>query len=547
MPSGKLTAGVATFGLVGLVLWASDLDLARAPRIELSLQAAEDSARTVLAGADTELGPNWIPLFSVSGSPAMTRRFAWESGTATDFEGLEGRFLFDPALEVRFVNFEVAPEERAETFYVNLPAGGHEPRVSRTLPEGRPGESLSEEEARALAMNALSTRAAIQTDAVREISAEETSRPARTDWVFTFRHAEGYSLSEGEGRTEVEISGGEVSKVQSYVHVPESWEREWRSGLSRRMLMTIPLAGILGLAALGGLIIAVVKWSRGSLYVRPLRVLLIIMAALLLVSGANEWPNTMGGFSTQMSLGNQTGAALLGLGLGLAVMAMGVGLFAALGHTWAGAFRSTIARPALVGLAAGCAYVGFIGVLHSVGRDAPPAVPSLSAAIAFFPWLSVASGTLIGFLATTAAGLFTLTALDRLGTNRWSWTRIPVLLLIGLTTAPNTQGTPVWLWIASGAGIAGGVWGLSLLCRRLGWAIVPGAMAAPVLLGVLENGLQAPHPGSSFGTALAVVGVGAALLIWTRSLEDPIPITSPPSRGDAGPDTIPGPTIENAN
>jgi hypothetical protein len=445
------------------------------------------------------------------------------------------------------VSFDVPPEERAESFTVTIPAGGGKPRVRHVLPEGRPGESLTEEDARALALEELRVRLDLEPAETREISAVETSRPARTDWTFVFQRSEGFPLSAGEGRSEVGISGQEVSEIRSFVHIPEAWEREWRSDSSRRALVLIPMGAILGLAALGGLILAIVRWSRGALDVKTLRVLFVVMIPIMLVTSVNDWPLTMSAFTTQTSFGNQMGIALLGSGFAVFMVAMGIGLFGAMGHTWVGRNQPSTSRPALLGLAAGSAYVGVMALLSSSGPDAPPAPPSLSTAVSFLPWLSLASAAVVGYMLTTSGGLFVLPALERLRSTRWGWVRFIVLALIGLTAAPNPPGNPWWLWIGSAAGVSTGVLVLLFLCRRLGWAILPGAVAAPVLLGSLGTMIQAPHPGSLFGSVLGVVAVGAALYYWTRALSGRAGESPSPSRGNDVPGTMSESTFENAN
>ena len=511
-------AAVVGVALVGLTLWITGLETASSPQLTLTRLQAEAEARSALEDRGVSLGADWIPLFSVAAERSLAHQFVWREGSEEEYQELVGDFLNSPSWRVRFVSFEVPPEDRAESYTVSLLAEGRTPRVSHVLPEGRPGETLTEEEARVLALRALEDQLGTTPAAVREISAEEAVRPDRTDWTFTFAATEGYRLAEGDGRAEVRIAGDEVVRAGKFVHVPEDWEREWRAEESRKQLAIIPSAGLLVLLALGALILAILRWTRGSLFTPPLRVLTGVMVTILLIAAINEWPNTTSLFTTQMSFSNQAVLALLGLGLGLAVLAVGVGLFAALGHTWIQARPPSVRSPSVVGLALGVAYIGLSVLLSRLGPDGPPGWPGYGGAVSYLPWLSTTVAAVIGFLTATAVALLLLATLERLLGTRWSWAGIPMVLLIGLTVASNPHGASWLIWAGGAAGLAAGIGLLWVLCRRLGWAILPGVVAAPVLLGIVEATLRHPYPGHTLGAVFGMAGVVAAMHLWTRAL-----------------------------
>jgi hypothetical protein len=89
---------------------------------------------------------------------------------------------------------------------------------------------------------------------------------------------------------------------------------------------------------------------------------------------------------------------------------------------------------------------------------------------------------------------------------------------VGLTLTPNPPGSGPLLWILAAAAMSLGIGILWSLCRRLGWAILPGVMAAPVLLNLIDSGLQHPYPGHTLGTILGVCVVLIATVLWTRAL-----------------------------
>jgi len=512
-----MTAVVGS-ALVGLAIWMTGLETVDSPRLTLTRPQAEAEARSALEDRGVSLGPEWIPLFSVSAGRTLSHHFVWQEGSEEEYGELVGAFLNSPGWRVRFVSFEVAPEERAESYSVGLFDTGQTPRVSHVLPEGRPGETLMEEEARALALTALEDQLEATPGTVREISAEESVRSDRTDWTFTFSATEGYPLTVGEGRVEVLIAGDEVVGTRRFVHIPEEWEREWRADESRRTLALIPMAALLLLLALGALILGIVRWARGSLHTPPLLVLSTSIAVTLLLTTLNEWPNTVGGFTTQISFANQVALALLGSGLGLAFLAGGVGLLGALAHTWIQERPPSIQGPGVVGLALGVGYVGLSGLWARMAPAGPPGWPGYGGAVSHLPWLSTVLAAVIAFLTVTAVALLLLAALERLRGTRWSWTGIPLVLLIGLTLASNSPGSNWLVWVISAAGLAACIGLLWLLCRKLGWAILPGVMAAPILLGLVDTALRHPFPGNALGAVLGMAAVVAAMHLWTRAL-----------------------------
>jgi membrane protease YdiL (CAAX protease family) len=509
---------VAAAALLGLALWGTGLDTEGSPHLTLTRHEAEAEARSTLEARGVRLGPEWIPLFSISAERDLAHQFVWREGSEEEYLALVGNFLNSPAWRVRFVSFDVPPEERAESYTLSSLASGQAPRVGHALPEGRPGETLTEEEARTLALRALEDPLGTAPEAVREISADETVRPNRTDWTFTFAATEGYPLAKGEGRAEVQIAGNEVVGVSKYVHVPEDWEREWRAQERKRSFAIIPSASILLILAAGALVLAVLRWSRGSLHSSPVRILSGVMATLLLLTAVNEWPATVSAFTTQLSFGNQVGISLLGLVLGLGLMAVGVSLLAALGHTWIQGQTPSVKSPALVGLSLGVGYVGLSVLLSRLGPDGPPGWPGYGGAVSYLPWMSAALGAVIAFLTATAMALLLLATLERLAGTRWSWTRAPLVLLVGLTLASNPPGASWMIWVGGALGIAVGIGLLWTLCRRVGWAVLPGVVAAPVLLGVVETALRHPFPGHTLGAVLALAGVAGAMHLWTRAL-----------------------------
>src|SRR5207237_4535188 len=135
-------------------------------------------------------------------------------------------------------------------------------RVNHDLPEARPGKSLTEEDARKIAAQVVHERLGSHPANLKEISADASKKPARTDWTFVFKDTEDYGLPEGEPRLAIEIDGDEVVDIVRYVYVPEEWSRNERRQQNIpeifRTTCTVLLIGIVVAAS----IIGIVRWSR---------------------------------------------------------------------------------------------------------------------------------------------------------------------------------------------------------------------------------------------------------------------------------------------
>ncbi|MBT8398362.1 MAG: hypothetical protein KJN92_15415, partial [Gemmatimonadetes bacterium] len=510
--------GLGAAGLTGLAVWVSGIGTVDSPRLAVDRGQMEAEARSALEAQGISLGEEWTPLFSVASERPLAHWFVWEEGSEDDYRNLLGDFLNTPNWRVRFVSFEVPPEERAEAFTVGLYQTGRSPRVTHDLPEGRAGARLPEEEARILATEAVELQLGGDPERIREISADENVLPERTDWTFTFAATEGYPLAEGEGRFMVRIAGEEVVGVGRFVHIPEEWARTWQAEESKRALPSLVPIGLLIFLTIGAGVLAIVMWARGHLETRPLRLLSVPVAVLFLFTGINEWPNAVGVFSTTLSFGNQTAMVILGVGLGAMLLSAALSLLASLGHTWLREPRTRIFRPAVAGGALAMAFIGASQALSRLGPSQPPTWPDFSGAVTFVPWLAVGLGGLIQHLILTSVLLFLLGSLERIRSTGWTWAGIPLLLVLGFSLASYPPGTTWLFWTGGAIAVAAGIGIFWTICRRLGWAVLPGAAAAVVLLGLVETGLRNPFPGAVLGACLGAAAVVVATIRWTREL-----------------------------
>ena len=196
-------------GAVGiLVSVGAILTQSPAGRLPVTRDRAADAARRALLDRGVSLDRRWrvMPMPDDGGGSAAE----FVSETAGEARRLElaGSYLPEPHWNVRIATFEGDVAERAEEWRVFVANTGEVRSVRHTLPEARPGTTLDEASARALAQRTVLERYHLDVSRgqAREVSAKPQKLSARTDWTFTYvdttiaRAATGRAANRGRPR-----------------------------------------------------------------------------------------------------------------------------------------------------------------------------------------------------------------------------------------------------------------------------------------------------------------------------------------------------------
>ena len=159
------------------------------------------------------------------GAKAASLDFIWRTQKEMCSQ-LLGSYLPDTQWAVRFASFEGDVAGRAEeyTFYLDGKNGTLE-RIQQTVPENAPGTTLSQAEARGIALAAVERYFGLQPDQLKEISATDLKRPARKDWQFIFQDTTKELKADGQAQITITIAGNKVIDYERSVFVPETWTR----------------------------------------------------------------------------------------------------------------------------------------------------------------------------------------------------------------------------------------------------------------------------------------------------------------------------------
>lgn len=526
--SAPFVRGWAVIGIGALVVWLA-LESFRTPIPPLDVSRGEAAAvaRKGLAARGFQLGPTWRVLPTIDDGRGEAHRFAWQAGGEERFLPLLGRYLPTPRWLVRVATFEGDVADRAEEWMVAVTRPGEIERTAHRIPESRSAVSLTEADARALAVTTIDQTFQLGSSVLREISAHPAKRAARTDWTFVFQDltvdpipipqasgADGNAAAggQGEARIELEIGGDEVVRIRPFLHVPEEWEREQRGRDTLPQVARI-LAGMMAFSILAaGAVLGIVSWSRRQFAREVFVAIFGVLVVASLVSAVNGWPAVVASFSTAQPFGLQV---LMRLGFGFVLFLLPAALVALAGGVLPRFIRRRRAISAphawLLGISLGLVAAALTAVARSSGQ---PAWPDVSPLASYVPLLATATGKIPGLVVGTVTLAVLLSGVDH-ATKGWTTRRVlfGVLLAVAggvLGGAPESETVGKWLMTAV---LSGAV----LVCAyvfllRYDLALTAFGMATVTAVTQVREGVQGAFPGVLAGS---LVGLGlTALTAW---------------------------------
>jgi hypothetical protein len=508
-------------GLAGLAVWIGASSFTgEIPTFPTSQSQATRAARHALEQRGITLDDDWRELASVDGQVNWRDRFVWQKGGAEAYRKLLGNHLSPPRWRVRYARFEGNVAERAEEYNVWVDGEGSVRRFRHVLPEARDGESLDEEEARALAHKALADLHGLDPKGLEEVSAEPDKQPARRDWELVFKNPAAKPGGEGEARISVRIAGDEVVDSFLFVHVPEEWRRNETARLTAVRIVTIGTTAVMVLLFVVGGVVAIVRWSRGRFATKTFLAFLAVLAGLRIAALFNEWPTMSADFQTQMAFGLQAALALGVTSAEMLVIAAVTALNIGLIHRLLPIQPPAHNRAPLAGAALGAVFAGLAALASAWTPDTVPTWANVKSAGTLMPLFAIVANPLVDWLVRATLLLLVL-GVAHAATSGWTRRRVPVgavIILVGLMLAGSQDVETIPLWL--GGGLATGIAVLAsyVLVLRFHLALVPVTLAVMTALGALREGIMRGTPLAFPGAVLAVVLLLTLGYIWARWL-----------------------------
>jgi hypothetical protein len=478
---------------------------------------AERTARNELARQGVQLGPEWKVIPAVAGTPGEPHKFVWQTAGRDAYRELLGTYLAEPRRTVRFARFEGDVAERAEEYLVSMSPEGDVKRFKHTLPEDKLGGSLSEGEARVIAERALADLFRARPPRFKEISAAPSRLKNRTDWLFTFSDTAG-PLRQGDARISIQIAGDRVVDGYRFVHVPEEWSRGERD---RRVIPDVVEMGtrvLVFIAAIAGIVGAIISWSRRRFGVATFLLLLGIGALTGSANILNRYPSLAAGFSTAQPYRLQAGLVVIGGLIVTVLLATGIALLGGFSAVWRpSATQQPRGQVAVAGLALAAATAGFTAALSRFGPHLSPVWANYAPLGAYSAWLDALAEPVLGYFGQAILLSVFLIAIDRFtaGWSRRKAVGTGFFVLVGLITFGTVETVPSWF----AGGIVTGLilWLGYLLVLRADNRAIFFALAGYQVLAIAKDGAAWAFPGAmGIATLRAAVVMACAWFLFRR-------------------------------
>tara|TARA_S200000501_G_scaffold278147_1_gene262060 strand:+ start:1610 stop:4957 length:3348 start_codon:yes stop_codon:yes gene_type:complete len=218
--------------------------------VEVPIDSPSIDQEKAIAIANQFLSDNNITLpdgynaYAFDDSSYPSSSFVWQELGEERYNSLLGSYLLGPRWKVRFAKFDGPVESRAREIMISMDFEGNILRFNNKYPEGEEGEELTRDEAQVLAENALSKYLGKDLVDVSLTSAQESQKPNRLDWTFTFADNEELNYDGAKLQNIISVSGDQLAGFTKFVLVPEEWNRmkRDREGLSGIIgtLFTVP-------------------------------------------------------------------------------------------------------------------------------------------------------------------------------------------------------------------------------------------------------------------------------------------------------------------
>lgn len=487
------------------------------------LTASRDNAKAIAMQAMEQHGVRvpgpWNVLTVLAGQPGQQDRFVWQTAGEETYRRLIHGYIDPPHWVVRFVQFEGDVAARAEEYQVYVSDTGRAFRIRHILPEDAAGKSIAEADARALARDAASRKLQPRTPVFKEVSAVPSKLKSRTDWVFTFSEEGEGKLPQGERRIAVRISGDQISDVHQFVFVPEEWSRRERDRETIPSMLSTGCSVTLAAIVFGGMIIAIISWSRRQFVASTFLLLFALLLVLNVASLLNSIPSLSSQFSTAQPYLIQM-FVLAGAGtLGMILLAAGMALIAGLDHQ--AVLTGEPSKPPtewLTGLSLGATAAGVLAFGASLSPSLGPKWANFSPLNSYVPLLSVLTGPVSGYFTQSITTLFVFAGMNSL-TGKWTRSRVAgglLLFLFGFVITGSTSIETIPSWLIRGAMTGCLLLAGYVLVVRHSPRVVLIALGLMNALAILKQGVAASHPLLLPGSVAAAMLIGLAAWFWHK-------------------------------
>ncbi len=470
----------------------------------------------------SELNADWEPQARLLSSETLADEFVWKVGGPQAYRQLLGSYLSPPVWSVRFVRFNVSVAERAESFQVIIARNRQILGSAHIVPEERALKSLTEEQARILALKRIESESQLKPPRIQEVASSAIKQPHRVDWFFTLRDQD-TPLKEGEARLSVYLSGEQVTSSSRFVFVPEDWVRHDRGQKTTIRILNSTCWMTLVLLALAAFSYCLIQWTQKKFDATSFKSAYFFFLALGVARMLNALPASIANFSTVEPKLNQWISLFLFDFIKIAMTAFFPALL--LGYL---RFQAKVGLPQQAkrspwnrigtGLSIGVIFYVLLGAAQSVLTQEFPKIPDFQALTEYFTPL-FGLNVFQNFCLFSLILLFIYQTLARLSSQGSRRLVSGFLLVLVLSLA--VAGSQAQNFLE--CGLIGSVGALLISFAiyfplRGDPALIPLATAGYVILGQIRQIMLQPYPEITVTAGLSILLVGVGSLLWYNSI-----------------------------
>jgi membrane protease YdiL (CAAX protease family) len=411
-----------------------------------------------------------------------------------------------------------------EEFLVQVTPKGEIVSFDHDVLETTPGEFLHADSAKGLAEKYLD-QLGIDRNRLELVSQSSENRPSRADHYFEWELA-GFEIHEAKYRYHVTIQGNALGSYNEYLHIPETWYRDY-ARLRSKNNATSNVAFFFLLLTVAAMLVFLIHFTRHHDVKWKTALLFGICAAVLsFLSDLNNIPSSLYQYPTTQSFGNYLFREIV-LDL-LYALIFGGGIFFVTASaeplyrekfsshlalsslfTWRGIRSKPFFVASIVGVTMTFAFAAYQTVFYilsqKAGGWAPQDIPYDNMLNTFFPWVFVLLG---GFMPAVSeefiSRMFSVPFFEKITHRRWIAVLIPAFIW-GFAHA-NYEQQPFYI-----RGIEVGVAGVVIGVMMIRFGIL-----APLIwhytIDALYTGLILFRSGNDYFIITAAISCGIILL-----------------------------------
>ncbi len=504
-----------TLGLIGLAifLWYAPKTYDGQP-ITTSRNESITIANQTLQ--NKEIDPNaWNAMTRITPDMPITdaHRFVWQELGPDAYKSLQVTYVKNAQWFIRYAQFEGDLISRAQEYQYTL-SNGSITREQNILPESTEGATLTENDARALALQELQNKFNLTTTDTEEISVISHQKPNRLDWSFIFKD-KNYPFMKGQARTTIYISGDIITDSHQYIHVPEEWTRDnMEHNIIAQTTRAISFIGIILVAIVGGLI----AWYLSAQSATISIMLLLLITLLFLLSMFNSLPNVLALFNTKESYIIQLIKLLISSLIGITTTSIGFSYLISLLATYTTKYKlkqSTLYYFVALGL--GICIASVQTIITQYIPSSQPLWPQLGMLNTYMPILAVITSVIQTYIYLTVLTLLFIVCVHFISRRLFKLHPIIMfvpfikfgIIMMGTQATYNAQ-----LLYASGIGCGIMAWIAYYLFLRYDLRLIPAATCGYLIMQLVQQMIFNAWPLAMISYVIAIILMISASWVW---------------------------------